>query len=221
MNKQYIGITGVARSGKNLFCDISRKVLKEQYGLSSNSYALAYFLKQDCEDFVKNKLGLDVFSEKTEDKQIFRELLVWYGAVKRKQSEGRYWTGKLKPFLEIDKSDVVFVTDIRYDFYEKDERYWIQNELNGKLIHISKYSYGFPSDGRRLRPDIANTASKIYVHPPNEHEAVNDPKIKVRADIRFEWEHVYTTEADYNELINNSILNIQVSNVYKRLFEGL
>ena len=39
MNKIYIGISGVARSGKNLFCDIAQNLLKEKYGLSSKSYA--------------------------------------------------------------------------------------------------------------------------------------------------------------------------------------
>ena len=69
--KRYIGISGVARSGKNLFCDISKKVLFEEYGYKCNSYALAYYLKEDCESFVRTRLGLDVFTENTEDKKSF------------------------------------------------------------------------------------------------------------------------------------------------------
>ena len=87
MNKIYIGVSGFARSGKNLFCDIAQKVLKEKYNLTSKTYALAYFLKKDCEPFIQEKLGLSAFSEKTEDKNAFREMLVWYGGVKRKQTE--------------------------------------------------------------------------------------------------------------------------------------
>ena len=30
MNKLYVGVSGFARSGKNLFCDIAQKVLKEK-----------------------------------------------------------------------------------------------------------------------------------------------------------------------------------------------
>ena len=82
-NKLYIGISGVARSGKNLFCDISKKIISEKYGLTCSSYALAFSLKNDCKEFVKDKLGLDVFTEETEEKKIFREMLVWYGDVKR------------------------------------------------------------------------------------------------------------------------------------------
>ena len=95
MNKLYIGVSGFARSGKNLFCDIAQKVLKEKYNLTSKTYALAYFLKKDCEPFIQEKLGMSAFSEKTEDKNAFREMLVWYGGVKRKQTEGKYWTGLL------------------------------------------------------------------------------------------------------------------------------
>ena len=53
MNKLYIGVSGFARSGKNLFCDIAQKVLKEKYNLTSKTYALAYFLKKDCEPFIQ------------------------------------------------------------------------------------------------------------------------------------------------------------------------
>ena len=78
MNKLYVGVSGFARSGKNLFCDIAQKVLKEKYNLTSKTYALAYFLKKDCEPFIQEKLGLSAFSEKTEDKNAFRDMWVDY-----------------------------------------------------------------------------------------------------------------------------------------------
>ena len=166
MNKIYIGISGVARSGKNLFCDIAQNLLKEKYGLSSKSYALAYYLKKDCEQFIQDKLGLNVFSENTEDKNKFREMLVWYGGVKRKQTEGKYWTGLLHEDLKKDTNDVNFISDIRYIEYSDDEVFWLKKQLNGKLIHISKYTYGFPTDGRHY---IVNDLSKkIYTEAPNQ-----------------------------------------------------
>ena len=107
--KVYIGVSGLARVGKNLFCDIAIKQLKEKYGLTAKQFALAYELKNDCRDFVKDKLGIDVFTEKTEEKNIIRPLLVWYGGVKRKQSNGTYWTSLLKSRMDNDPSDVVLV----------------------------------------------------------------------------------------------------------------
>lgn len=216
MNKIYIGVSGFARSGKNLFCDIAEKVLKEKFNLSSKTYALAYLLKKDCEPFIQEKLGLSAFSEKTEDKNLFREMLVWYGGVKRKQTEGRYWTGLLHEELKKDTNDVNFISDIRYVEYSGDEIFWLKKELGGKLVHISKYTYGFPTDGRHYR--VNDLSKKIYTEAPNQHEAINDPKIRFLADYKVEWEQV-TTNGNKQDLINNIVLNTIVEDCLKTILK--
>jgi len=216
MNKIYIGVSGFARSGKNLFCDIAEKVLKEKFNLSSKTYALAYLLKKDCEPFIQEKLGLSVFSEKTEDKNLFREMLVWYGGVKRKQTEGRYWTGLLHEELKKDTNDVNFISDIRYVEYSGDEIFWLKKELGGKLVHISKYTYGFPTDGRHYR--VNDLSKKIYTEAPNQHEAINDPKIRFLADYKVEWEQV-TTNGNKQDLVNNVVLNTIVEDCLKTILK--
>ena len=216
MNKIYIGVSGFARSGKNLFCDIAEKVLKEKFNLSSKTYALAYLLKKDCEPFIREKLGLSAFSEKTEDKNLFREMLVWYGGVKRKQTEGRYWTGLLHEELKKDTNDVNFISDIRYVEYSGDEIFWLKKELGGKLVHISKYTYGFPTDGRHYR--VNDLSKKIYTEAPNQHEAINDPKIRFLADYKVEWEQV-TTNGNKQDLVNNVVLNTIVEDCLKTILK--
>lgn len=216
MNKIYIGVSGFARSGKNLFCDIAEKILKEKFNLSSKTYALAYLLKKDCEPFIQEKLGLSAFSEKTEDKNLFREMLVWYGGVKRKQTEGRYWTGLLHEELKKDTNDVNFISDIRYVEYSGDEIFWLKKELGGKLVHISKYTYGFPTDGRHYR--INDLSKKIYTEAPNQHEAINDPKIRFLADYKVEWEQV-TTNGNKQDLVNNIVLNTIVEDCLKTILK--
>jgi hypothetical protein len=206
MNKKkiYIGVSGLARTGKNLFCDIAVKQLKEKYNLTAKTFALAYELKNDCREFVWNKLGIDVFTEKTEEKNVIRPLLVWYGGVKRKQTSGKYWTNLLKSRLDEDTSEVNLISDIRYCEYTNDEVQWIQNKLEGNLIHISKYTYGFPTNGRHIKVKNDKT-KKIFTDPPNSEEATNDPKVKMFADYKIEWEDVGGTN-----LINNEYLNEQV-----------
>ena len=216
MNKIYIGVSGFARSGKNLFCDIAEKILKEKFNLSSKTYALAYLLKKDCEPFIQEKLGLSAFSEKTEDKNLFREMLVWYGGVKRKQTEGRYWTGLLHEELKKDTNDVNFISDIRYVEYSGDEIFWLKKELGGKLVHISKYTYGFPTDGRHYR--INDLSKKIYTEAPNQNEAINDPKIRFLADYKVEWEQV-TTNGNKQDLVNNIVLNTIVEDCLKTILK--
>lgn len=168
-----IGISGVARSGKNLFADIMIDLYREQ-GISAKAFALAYYLKQDCECFVKEKLDLSVWSEKTEEKSIFRPLLIWYGDIKRKQTEGQYWTSLLKKDLDKSEFQVNIITDIRYSIYPHDEVDWIKHTMNGKLIHVAKY-------------DLKGT-TKVFTEPNNDHETFNDPIVKRNADVVIEWE---------------------------------
>lgn len=217
MNKIYIGVSGFARSGKNLFCDIAEKILKEKYNLTSKTYALAYLLKKDCDPFIREKLGLSAFSEKTEDKNAFRDMLVWYGGIKRKQSQGTYWTGLLYEELKNDTNDVNFISDIRYAEYINDEIFWLKNELKGKLVHISKYTYGFPTDGRHYRVNDKN--KKIYTEAPNQHEALNDPKIRILSDYKVEWEHVVSENQTKENILNNSILNQTVEDCLKAILK--
>lgn len=201
-NIKYIGVAGYARSGKNLFCDIASKQLSENYNLTSKTFALAYELKMECGDFIKEKLNLDVFSEKTEDKNRFRPMLVWYADVKRTESEGRHWLECVNRRMKDADSDIVFISDVRFSEYPKDEIYWIKNELNGKLVHIDKFTYGFPTDGRvvRVKNDLTK---KIYTDAPNITESINNPKIKKVADYVLEWEHVDVNQ----DLLNNEYLN--------------
>ena len=202
MTKKYIGVSGVARSGKNLFCDIAIKQLSQK-GVKAKQYELAYYLKKDCEEFIKTKLGLDVFTEKTDDKTIFREMLVWYGGVKRKQTEGAYWTSMLQKDIEADDNEVIFVSDIRYDQYPKDEVYWIKEVLGGYLVHVSKYTYN-------------DWDERVFTEPPNEHEKLNDPLVKLKSDYLLQWK-----QSDIKDglIIDNAYLNLCVKDVLKSLLD--
>jgi len=213
-NKIYIGVSGLARTGKNLFCDIAVKQLKENHNLKAKTFALAYELKNDCKQFTKDKLGINAFTEKTEEKNIIRPLLVWYGGVKRKQTEGKYWTNLLKNRMDDESFDIAFVSDIRYCEYAADEVQWIQRELKGKLIHISKYTYGFPTGGRHIKV-VNDKTKKIFVDPPNIDEATNDPKLKKYADYLLEWEDI--GETGDKKLINNEYLNNEVEKCLKSI----
>jgi hypothetical protein len=179
-----IGISGYARSGKDLFTSVAQKVLKE-HKIKSEKFALAYELKNDLKSLIKTKVGIDVFTDDTQEKSIIRPLLVAYGDVMRKTSEGKYWTGKIENRIANSKADVVFITDIRYDVYPEDECTWLQNKQCGKLIHITKFKQGPAPTGKRFSK---NKIVKIYDAAPNDHELLNNPKVKAKADCAFEWE---------------------------------
>jgi hypothetical protein len=185
MNKIVVGIAGVARSGKNTFANIAQRIL-ESKNLSVSQYALATELKEDCKDFVWNKCGIDVFTENTEEKAKIRPLLLWYGDFKRKETRGQYWIDKIANRVHLDNSDVIFVTDIRYKFYEFDECDWIKSYDNGYLIHIERI------DGEK--PTIV---------AENEHEILNDPRMRRNADIQVRWDNInFSTNGEYDERLH-------------------
>jgi len=209
-NMKIIGISGLARSGKDLFTTVAQKILTDK-GFKTERYALAYELKSDLKELLKDKTGIDVFTEKTEEKNVIRPLLVAYGDVMRKISEGKYWTSKVETRMSTSKADFVFITDIRYDIYPQDECYWLQRKMGGKLIHITKYQIAEAPSKRRI-----STAKpvKIYEAAPNEHELFNNPKVRSKSDYAFEWEdysfklndvkleeHPYIVESVTNALI--------------------
>lgn len=163
-----VGISGVARSGKNLLCDLLMESLREK-GISSKQFALAAELKNDCKEFLKTKCNLNVWSDLTQDKNKFREFLVWYGDLKRKQSNGRYWIETLNSRLETYSGDIAFITDVRYDVYNKDEFYWITEEKDGIIIHLKR---------------LINNSQ---IEPANDHEKLNDTKIQQKSDINIVW----------------------------------
>ena len=209
-----IGISGYARSGKDLFTTVAQEVLKQR-DLKTERFALAYELKSDLKDLIHAKTGIDVFTENTEEKNIIRPLLVAYGDVMRKITEGKYWTQKVEQRLGKSNADVVFITDIRYDHYIEDECAWLQNKQGGKLIHVTKYVMSPMPQGKRFSK---NKQTKVYQAAPNEHELINDPKVRKRADLKIEWEDVsnqggdITKNATIVKIVTDALLEIKVLN---------
>lgn len=178
-----IGVSGFSRSGKDLYATIAQKIL-EDVGLKTDRFALAYELKSDLLDLIYTKTGIDVFTEYTLEKNIIRPLLVSYGDLMRKISAGTYWTDKIHDRITKSKADVVFITDIRYDFYPDDECEWIKHKMNGQLVHITRYKLSSIPSNRRVS---STKIVKIYDGAPNDHELLNNPKVKLKADYAFEW----------------------------------
>lgn len=170
MSVLYIGIAGVARSGKDSLALEIENLIRSYKGKTIYKTSLAKPLKEDCKDFIKQYLGLDVFTDKNEEKAIFREFLVWYGKVKRQQTEGKYWTNLLDKRVEDLKPDVCIVPDIRYLQYKEDEVVWLKSKPNNVLIHLQRIA---------INGEI--------VPPANMDESINDSIIQNSADYKITW----------------------------------
>lgn len=182
MSTFYIGIGGVARSGKDSFARSLKKVLKDRHPNSSILIeSLATPLKLDCQSFIKERLNLDVFTNDSLEKSLFREMLVWYGKVKRQQSQGAYWTNLLDQKVLKANPDFCIIPDIRYQQYEKDEVAWLRSKTKNYFIHLQ----------RRL-------PSGEFHPPANMDEKINDNIIRNFANksliIETYPEEIFTNE---------------------------
>jgi hypothetical protein len=185
-----IGISGVAGAGKDLFFNL----LSKRVGV--RRFALADQLKDDCAAWCYDQYGIDPLDCSREEKEQIRELLVFHGVFKRKLTNGRNWIDKLTPriksfLINAQGNDVPVVTDIRYQEYEKDEVYWVKNELNGVLVHVSQYQN---KDGKRA-----------WRAPANGEELRQDPILKNHADFLIEWEKIKCDNPLNSEYLNKKV----------------
>ena len=165
-----IGISGVAGCGKNTLSEIIIKLL-QRLELPYRELSIAKKLKQEVSWASRELYGINSSNCTREEKDTIRPFLVAHGEIKRKLSNGTHWTSLLNKELTADKINII--TDIRYNHYEKDEVFWLKNEINGVLIHLSRY-------------DQIN-GERSYFLPANEAEKTNDPRLKAEADFVLKW----------------------------------
>ena len=170
MSVLYIGIAGVARSGKDSLALEIENLIRSYKGKTIYRTSLAQPLKEDCKDFIKQYLGLNVFTDNNEEKATFREFLVWYGKVKRQQTEGKYWTNLLDERVKRFQPDICIIPDVRYQQYEEDEVSWLKAKPNNILIHLQRIAI----NGEIVPPAIMD-------------ESINDSIIQNSADYKIIW----------------------------------
>ena len=162
-----IGLGGIAKSGKDFFFTNLKKTTKRNV----IRFAIADELKKELFSLIKNTYNVDIFNCSAEDKEKIRPMLLSHGKIRRNESKGRHWINKISEKIKDaakDKENIVVITDIRYDEFAEDEVDWVKKELNGFFVHISKYT--------------EDKGVKVFGLPPNEDEAINNPKLIEKAD---------------------------------------
>lgn len=195
MAKNIIGISGVATAGKDTFASILINKLQAAEK-TVKRIALANALKSDMDAFCDKYFGFSAFTQNIEEKTLIRPGLVWYGDAQRKRTNGRYWIDIVNKQVDVSDADFAIITDIRYSHYPKDEIDWVLKEKNGIVVHISQY----------LPKLVSPNGEKVFVPPANDHESLNDPKVKAQASHRVEWERIPYSES----LLSDPILNKHV-----------
>ena len=156
-----IGLTGLARCGKDTFCNYARQYLKSK-NYESQRLAFADELKKDVDAFLIEKLNISAFTEVTSEKEIIRPMLTCWGTEIMRKQDDLCWVKKVEEIIvENQKNNIVsIVTDIRFP----NEIEYI-HKMGGCVIHLTM------------------TGNK----PANEYEAENDPLLQKTANCHVEW----------------------------------
>ena len=101
-----------------------------------------------------------------------------------------------------DEKNIVVITDIRYDEFAEDEVDWVKKELNGFFVHISKYT--------------EDKGVKVFGLPPNEDEAINNPKLIEKADYLIQWPDKLKEE-QAKRYCNEVLIYIRLSEIYNSI----
>lgn len=204
-----IGVGGFARSGKDTFVKIAKKILKKN-GYTPIKLAFADAVKEDMDTFLKENYNISAWTDDTEEKKIIRPFLVSHGCGKRLQTEGKYWIDKVNEEIErIHCEDVAFISDCRFP----NEVDWIHEKWGGWFVHLKKYSI---SDLHTASGEYY-LGQKLYDVAPNEEEATNDPICEKKADYKLEMENAIEREQrlkgikiTVDSLVDNTYLNEEI-----------
>jgi hypothetical protein len=168
-----VGIGAIARVGKDTLADILLEIAADK-GIAAKKFPLAHALKLDLDDFLVEKCGMNVWTNDSNDKAIFRDLLVAYGKIQRFRTDGTYWTNIVTKLIDgwvykyyRNEPVLAIVPDVRYAVYDTDEVNWVRNN-SGLLINLE-------------RP---------HIEPANTDEAINCTKVKKASNIQYCWDTV-------------------------------
>ncbi len=199
--KNVIGLGGIAQSGKDFFFANLKKTTKRNV----IRFAIADELKKELFSLIKNTYNVDIFNCSAEDKEKIRPMLLSHGKIRRNESKGRHWINKISEKVKDaakDEKNIVVITDIRYDEFAEDEVDWVKKELNGFFVHISKYT--------------EDKGVKVFGLPPNEDEAINNPKLIEKADYLIQWPDKLKEE-QAKRYCNEVLIYIRLSEIYNSI----
>ena len=156
-----IGISGLARSGKDSFYEMAAELL-ENMDIASKRYAFADSLKEECDQLLTNNINISAFTSDDNEKRIIRPLLVTYGTEIRRKLNPNCWIEKIQSSVKKDISlnKVVFITDVRFP----NEQQWV-HQLKGESVHVTRKG----------------------INPPNRDEEVNNPILLRGSSHNINW----------------------------------
>ena len=175
MDLSVIGISGVARVGKDTFTESLIKLFEAE-GLTAQRVAFADALKDDINDFLLAKTGVNAYTSSTEEKILLRPLLVEYGKLMRSLTEGQYWINIVKE--KIDKNTTNNIISILSDVRYRNEIEWVNSQTHSATIHLSRKG----------------------IEAANSEEEKNDPEAQLSASYSINWRNCSSDQGVLNQV---------------------
>jgi phosphoribulokinase len=164
-NYPLIGIAGAARSGKDTLC----KALIEEFNklqIEAKRVSIAGdLIKRDLYKLIRDNTNISTFTQNDNEKQVIRPMLVEYGRLMRRITNGRYFIEQLEKRINLDEVNII--TDIRYAEYSKDELFWIKEEVKGFLIFLDRENVEDANDFEKQNNSIIKIKADIIIQIPN------------------------------------------------------
>lgn len=157
-----IGVSGVARSGKDSFYLLFKDLLNGKCECIRSAFADK--LKEDIYPLVSSKFNIDIYSCSNKQKEMVRPLMVSYGMLARSVDKD-YWIKQIIPKIKEEqknKNTISIITDVRY---ANEQKFLKKTFKSFNSVHIERFGF----------------------EPINEEEAKNTPEVKKNSDYVIQW----------------------------------
>tara|TARA_B100000902_G_C27302557_1_gene913663 strand:- start:1868 stop:2413 length:546 start_codon:yes stop_codon:yes gene_type:complete len=175
-----IGISGAARSGKDSFYLLFKKILNEDFQIERSAFADE--LKKDIRPLLIEKFNIDVNSYSDEEKEIVRPLMVSYGTLARSIDEN-FWIKKISNKVEKEQESNIIsvITDVRYS----NEQEWIKENFKNSINIFVQRLGNSPAneDERNNLPILKQNADHIVVWDNFDDQNINHGESQVKSFI--------------------------------------
>lgn len=161
-----IGISGPARSGKDTLADLLIEVLKGNE-VNCEKASFASQLKLETKDFLMQTLGIDSFTEVTEEKNIIRPFLVTWGTHVRRKLDPNVWIKSVEDNLNSDV--VTIIADVRY----RNEYDWVRSQPDSYCLFVDRMQ----ENGE-------------FTPPANSEEEIENEFLRKNCDFHLSWNTV-------------------------------
>jgi hypothetical protein len=190
-----IGLSGVARSGKDSFFLLLKSILGErlqdegsgQIRYNCRRTAFADTLKEDLKTLILSKFNIDIYDCSDNEKEIIRPLMVSYGTLAR-AIDKNYWIKQVYEKLKEEQSEsnsISIITDVRYP----NEQAFIKKNFKGSInVYIQR-------DGNEA---------------PNSDEEYFSPYLKKDSDYIVYWEDFEDKDIESGSKHIKSFINAKI-----------